>query len=426
MTQRAVRGDTPQPPPTFDGVMLHERLRDALPALTARVLDRLVDQVPVYDTMPGEQLRGEIQRVVEQGIGSFVDMLRTGRAPDENRLLALRQSAAKRAEEGVPVEAVVRAYHVGAQECLHQMLAHATAGDLEQVRTATRLVFQFLERMTVTVVSGFFAERQAVLGEEQSARQAVLTALVEGADVAATAARWGLDVPPCYLVLDLSVGAHPDEALDGVSPAIAAKRKLRRLRVELDRHVDGTALTALSGDGGLALIPCRTGPDHVTDRDWSRLATAVAHMQRVAGADIMAGATAAAPRDVPAAVALAREVRQVATASNRPPGLHRLPDVLLEYQLTRPGPARAELASLIRPLTDRPELLDTVRAYLHCGLDRRRTAHTLRVHPNTVDYRLRRAAEITALDVTTGTDALRVRAALAALDAEAAGSAPLA
>ncbi|GAA2314128.1 helix-turn-helix domain-containing protein [Streptomyces kunmingensis] len=404
-------------PPAFDGVVLHQRLSDALPVLAGRVLDRLVDHVPVYDTMPGEQLRGEIQRVVEQGIGSFAAMLRTGRPPDESQLLALRQSAAKRAEEGVPVEAVVRAYHVGAQECLQQMLVHATEDDLEHVQAATVLVLQFLERMTVTVVAGFFAERQAVLGEEQSARQALLTALVEGADVAGTAARWGLDLPPCYLVLDLAIGAHPDEALDGVSPVIAAKRKLRRLRVELDRHVDGTVLSALSGDGGLALIPCRTDPDHVTGQDWTRLAGAVAHMRKVAGVDITAGAASAVAEDVPAAVALAQEVRRVAAASERPPGLYRLSDVLLEYQLMRPGPARDELAGLVRPLTARPELLDTVRAYLRCGLSRRRTAQELCVHPNTVDYRLRRAAEITGLDVTAGPDALRVRAAVSALDA---------
>ncbi|MGW0683696.1 PucR family transcriptional regulator [Streptomyces sp. NPDC002754] len=404
-------------PLSFDGVLLHQRLSEALPQLTGRVLDRLVDRVPVYDTMPREQLRGEIQRVVEQCIASFATMLRTSRLPDEGRLLALRQSAAKRAEEGVPVDAVLRAYHIGAQECLQQMLRHATAGDLEHVRTATTLVLEFLERMTVTVVAGYTAERQAVLGEEQSARQDLLTALVEGTDVQGAAARWGLDVPPCFLVLDLAIGAHPDEALDGVSPVIAGRRKLRRLRVELDRHVDGTVLSALSGHGGLALVPCRTAPDDVSHEEWKRLADAVAHMRRVAGVDIMAGAASAAPAGVPAAVALAKEVRRVAAASERPPGMYRLPDVLLEYQLMRPGPARDELAYLMRPLAGRPELLETVRTYLRCGLSRRHAAHALCVHPNTVDYRLRRAAEITGLDVTAGPDALRVRAAISALDA---------
>ncbi|MFI2640830.1 PucR family transcriptional regulator [Streptomyces sp. NPDC018610] len=368
----------------------------------------------------------EIRRVVEQGIGSFAAMLRTGRLPTDNQLLSLRQSAAKRAEEGVPGEAVVRACHVGAQERLRQMLRHATADDLEHVQAVTVLVFQFLERMTVTVVAGFFAERQAVLGEEQSARQALLTPLIEGADVAGTAARWGLDVPPCYLVLDLALGTHPDEELDRVSPAIPGKRKLRRLRVELDRHVDGTVLSVLSSEGGLALIPCRIEPDQVTDQDWARVAAALSHMRRVAGIDITAGAMAAAPGDLPAAVTLAQEVRRVAAASERPPGLYRLPDVLLEYQLMRPGPARNELAQLVRPLTTRPQLLDTVRTCLRCGLSRRDTAQALCVHPNTVDYRLRRAAEITGLDVTSGPDALRARVAVSALDAAqgAAGTSP--
>jgi DNA-binding PucR family transcriptional regulator len=43
-------------------------------------------------------------------------------------------------------------------------------------------------------------------------------------------------------------------------------------------------------------------------------------------------------------------------------------------------------------------LLPTLRAYLDCDLDVRRTAASLYVHPNTVRYRLRRISELTGLD----------------------------
>jgi DNA-binding PucR family transcriptional regulator len=45
------------------------------------------------------------------------------------------------------------------------------------------------------------------------------------------------------------------------------------------------------------------------------------------------------------------------------------------------------------------ELLTTLDAFLDCGLDRRRTAERLHVHPNTLDYRLKRIRELTDLDV---------------------------
>ncbi|MDG4863406.1 PucR family transcriptional regulator, partial [Streptomyces sp. T-3] len=63
----------------------------------------------------------------------------------------------------------------------------------------------------------------------------------------------------------------------------------------------------------------------------------------------------------------AREVLDVALDFGRPPGLHRLDDVLLEYQLSRPGEALGRLASLLQPLGDDAELLRTLGTYLRCG-----------------------------------------------------------
>jgi sugar diacid utilization regulator len=79
-----------------------------------------------------------------------------------------------------------------------------------------------------------------------------------------------------------------------------------------------------------------------------------------------------------------------------PPGLYRLDDVALEFQLSQPGPARAKLAALLDPLRENPELLTTLRTYFHSGLSRRRAAAQLHLHPNSVDYRLRKIAVRTA------------------------------
>ncbi|MFD0566346.1 helix-turn-helix domain-containing protein [Kitasatospora saccharophila] len=102
----------------------------------------------------------------------------------------------------------------------------------------------------------------------------------------------------------------------------------------------------------------------------------------------------------------------------RPPPARRRPG-RLPAQPPRPGPRRPRRPT--HPLAARPELLDTLRTFLTCGLDRRRTAATLQVHPNTVDYRLRRTADLTGLDAVRGPDLLTLRAALAAHEMRAQG-----
>jgi DNA-binding PucR family transcriptional regulator len=58
-------------------------------------------------------------------------------------------------------------------------------------------------------------------------------------------------------------------------------------------------------------------------------------------------------------------------------------------------------------------LLETLEAFLDCGLDRRRTAKKLHVHPNTLDYRLRRVTELTGLEPGRPRDLVLLELALA-------------
>jgi DNA-binding PucR family transcriptional regulator len=88
--------------------------------------------------------------------------------------------------------------------------------------------------------------------------------------------------------------------------------------------------------------------------------------------------------------------------------------VLLEYQLTRPSDAQGDLAQLLDPLDRNPDLPLTLEVYLDHDLDRRRTAAALHVHPNTLDYRLRRIVELTGLDPSTSRGLQLLGAALAA------------
>ncbi|RKT11370.1 PucR-like helix-turn-helix protein [Streptomyces sp. 1114.5] len=405
--------------PRCGGQPLHQRLLTDLPLLVPAVLTRLLDQLPAYAAMPPEQVRGEITRATEHGIRHFVEVLRTGELPGRELLEKISESSAQRADEGIPLEAVVGAYHLGAEECATRILATAEPGDLPDVLRAQHRLLGYLRLVSCAVATGYVRERQAALGEEQVARQALLSRLLEGGSPQAAADRAGLPLPPSYLVLSIAAGPHPDELLPGVNRSVAARRKVRRLRHELERQSRGVPLTALSEEGGLALLPQETPVAGLGDADWVRLGALVEQLGRICGAELLVAAAAAAPDGVAEAARLVGEVRQVARAAGLGTGLYRLDDVLLEYQLSRPGPARDGLAALLAPLAGRPELLETLRAFQAAGFDRRQAATRLRVHPNTVDYRLRKATALTGLDPARSGDLPMLRAALAAFDAAA-------
>ncbi|WP_345668049.1 PucR family transcriptional regulator [Streptomyces similanensis] len=386
------------------------------PDLVPRVVARLAALLPVYTTLPREALDGDITRVVERGIRDFGEVLSTGRLPGPEQLDAVRESAARRAEEGLPLEAVVSAYFMGAQECTAAVSSAAEPADLPAVVAVNQLLLEYLRLVTQAVSAGFFHEHRAAFGEEHSARQALLAALLDGGPVRQAAERAGLAVPDCYLVLSVAIGRHPDENAPGVDPVVAARRKLRRLRREFDRQAREPVLTDLTADGGLVLVPSQVAATKWRAEHWERLSAGIVQLGRMCGADLTVGAEPAPAEGVPQAARLAAEVRTVAAVFSRGPGLYRLSDVLVEYQLTRPTPARDRLAVLLCPLAERPEMLQTLRVFLANGLDRRRTAAQLLIHPNTVDYRLRRTGELTGLDVGRGEDLPTLYAALAAHD----------
>ncbi|WP_249124173.1 PucR family transcriptional regulator [Saccharopolyspora erythraea] len=404
-------------PITVGGVALHQRITAAAPELVAAVFERILAELPAYARMPTELLRGDVTRIIGAGVRAFAEVVRTGRRPSPRFLASLRENIAQRAEEGVPIDVVLSAHHLGVRVSWELLGPHAEPADLPGLLRLSRLQLAYLQDVTAAVSAGYFHERQAVFSEEQAARQALLSALLEGGANAEIAARAGILLPPSYLVLELVIGAHPDENRSDVDGSVAARRKLRRLRTELEHRARDPVLCALTPAGGVALVPCAQPADEVGEADWGRLASLVESASRAAGADATAGAVAAAPTDVGEAAVVAREVLDVALACGRPPGVHRLDDVALEYQLSRPGPAAEKLAALLEPVARKPELLETLRTHFGHGLNRRHTARALHIHPNTVDYRLRRIAALTGLDTTVPAELPRIRAALIARQA---------
>jgi sugar diacid utilization regulator len=88
-----------------------------------------------------------------------------------------------------------------------------------------------------------------------------------------------------------------------------------------------------------------------------------------------------------------------------------LDEVLVDHIFRSSPNTDRILAETIRPLieydrTHRSALVTTLRTYLDAGLNLTRTAKALYVHPNTVEYRLRRIRELSGRDPRTPDDLL--------------------
>jgi hypothetical protein len=394
------------------GTPVHARLESGASRLARRIVRRLVEEVPFYRLLPREQIRGEVTDVVVRSLRLLATVVRDGRAATDEELTFQRDSAARRAEEGVPLDAVLSAYHLGMTISWHEITADALPDDLPDVQAALALMLRLFQQITATVSAAYVEERHVIDSQAHSGRRSLLGALATGAPamtIAAVAQEAGVRMAPRYVAMRLLLGAHPDDAAGDATAKVAARRRLRRLQAALDRFAHEPVLSALDPGGGTVLLPARQ-----SEVPWAELRALVAQAGRELGADVTATACVAAPPHIPDALRRAAEIAELVWRSARPPGLYRLDDVLLEYQLSRPSDAHPELAALLDPLTARADLLHTLEEYLRSGLSRRRTAALLHVHPNTVDYRVRRVAQLTGLNPGRPEDLQHLQAALVA------------
>ncbi|NEA26633.1 PucR family transcriptional regulator [Actinomadura bangladeshensis] len=374
-------------------------LRARAPRLTGRVVARLLAELPVYAELPQEEVAGDIAGIVQHSLRQFADVLEQRRPAGPEEFGAQRESAALRAEEGVPLDAILAAYQIGAAMAWEELTGGAEPSDLPALQEALGYFLDFQRLLLSSVSAAYLEVRQILDSQEHGGRHALMTALMTGETAGhRPAARWA--------VLTLAFAPHPDEAGTGQRARIATRRKIRRIRTVLDEVADEPAFTTLDAAGGTALLPFSAG--------WDVLHDLVARAAKCADTPVTAAAEITGPAGIPAAVGQTAEIMDLVRRAGRPPGLYRLTDVLLDYQLSRPSGALAGLAALLAPLDPKPELLRTLERYLACDLDRRTTGAALHVHPNTVAYRVRRISALTGLDPARPSDLRLLHAALIA------------
>lgn len=351
-------------------------------------MERLTADVPFYQQLSRDQLENDIAEVTRLNLELFMRLLREGRAPEREDLGAMLRSARVRAEEQIPLPAVLTAYYNGFRTCWEEASGRVNVDDVEELIDIGSLVLRYLELVTTAVTEAYVETATAMTGRDRAAKDQLLARLVVGED---SPALWqGAALAPwthrTLVHLRVRAPRHPHP----VTVTVEARRRARAVREALAELSGHEVLDSLTPTGGLIVLR-----GTIAAPDVRRALGRVLHGRWHAGLAHAEGAATTA-----GAVAAAHDCAEVAQRLGLPTGVHQMADLALEVQVTRPGPARDVLADLFRPLDDQPDLLETLSAYVAASGRRAETAEALHVHPNTLDYRLRRIRELTGIDAT--------------------------
>jgi hypothetical protein len=378
-------------------------LLEQLDAMTDRMVDVLSRTEPAYRDFirdSEDELRRSTRDNLEHGLLALVG------APvaDRPALHGAREVGRRRAAQGVPLEAVLRAYRLGGQvtwEALLKVSAQAGGRHDALLLQVAGTVWRTNDGECAALAEGYRAEQRRLAGVDEDTRRRMLDGLLDGRGDDPAFVRTAADLLAMSLEGRLmAVVALPDESggpgLDGVGP------ELLRHGV---RSVWGTRSGAQVGVIALGMLSAA----ELRGRLQALTTGPVGVSAPVDGAGAISSAYRLAET---AARTLPRTTRRVVTIDER------LPEALLsnspEISSRLVGQTLGGLLAL--PADEREVLLDTLAAFLASDGSPTRAADELYCHRNTVMHRLRRIEQVTGRKV--GDPRARLQWQLALLGAQ--------
>ena len=363
--------------------------------LVDHMTSTFVESIAAYRNLSAAQLT-DVGAITRHNIELCLRTVREQRAPTEAELEPFESSARRRARQGWPLEALLRAYRLGmsvAWEVSRGDLARS-ASSLEATLDLATGLLRYLDAVQSVVARGYLDE-QRHLSATEDRRHADLIGVLATAGAGSPAAnvaaeRAGVRLADAYAVVLVAV---PEART--LHRLARAARGLRRAEVVAAPWNDELLLVLWPG----AVVP----------------ATRRAIVELMAPRQVTAAVVDPRPGDLQSAIDEASLVADLVRDDG--PGWFRLRDVALSALIARADPRLAEvLERRIEPILatrhgDR-ELVETLDVYIRTHGSSAGTAAVLSVHRNTVAYRLDRIRDLTGLDPRRTVELFELFAAL--------------
>jgi hypothetical protein len=394
-----------------------DRLHDRLSAVSSIILGNLEDQIP--------ELRGDARLMellgasVEGNVDTILHALRYDIAVERIEAPTTALEYARRlAQQGVPVNALVRAYRLGQRRMNELVFAELRTIDIpEPMRVAVieaihGTLFEFIDWMSQQVVSVYEEERERWLENQNSLRALrVREVLAANKSIDADAATTSIRYPLRWHHLGL-VMWYPDAGPEGDQLA-----RLQRFLRELGESAGAAAsplFVAADRSCGWGRLPYRAAAADASAkvREFT--------LARADSPSVAIGTMANGVEGFRQSHREAETARSVAVIAKRPeptviaatdPGLSVMARLGGDVAGTRDWVATV-LGDLAADNENDARLRETLRVFLACGSSYKVAAEQLNLHFNSVKYRVGRAVARRGRDI--GGDRLDVELALLA------------
>ena len=373
-----------------------ERLSHRLDEVTAAMVSRILDEVPVYRRLPPDGL-SNVKQLASRNTRVLSEALRTGEGLQRDDLRYVAEHARERLRRGVSLESMLHAYRVGLtafwEECIAEGVALGFSRDtaLELARRTSELS----DDLTTHAAETYVREESRLRALSDQAARDLLEMLLRGEHdseaLRSHLAFPGLDAAETLVVVVGRIASSDKPESDALE---AASQALSR---------------ALRTGGAAPLVAVRTGtvvavaPVEAGVSVQERLHR-VHDELRGDGTQVLLGLSS--PRSglarVPGGFDQAALALSCAAAERPVVSLAELP-VIQSLLLGATSTMRSVLAARAREIDldgrdPLPMMRETLQAFGEADMNVTQTARALHVHPNTLRYRLRRIRERTGRD----------------------------
>lgn len=357
---------------------LLEVLRGRLDEVTDRIVVCFRNEILPYARVPESDLLPGLRSNVERALLA----LERGWEPIPEEIVAARALGEHRAQQGLPIDALLQAHRIGVREALAVARTEAvTIGvSAEAVLELATRAWAWADAVMLAAAGGHREREVDLAGQEQQQRVHLLRGLLHGgleeAGLQIGTAAYGIGLHQAYVPL----------CADGAADALRRlERGLLDAREELGAsllvgHLDAS-LVAIVGGASDGTAPRRV-IEHAVSGDTD---VTVAIGQE------------AVPADLRSSYRLTRRTLDAARALERT-GVVALTDVILHAAvLAEPEIGKLLERRYLAPLDAEgefgAEILASLEAWFEHGMRTDETAAALVVHPNTLRHRLKRAEE---------------------------------
>ncbi|MFE6976675.1 helix-turn-helix domain-containing protein [Streptomyces sp. NPDC057682] len=405
--------------------VLHRAARvlvEALPELTDRLVEALREREPAYRSAieaDAAEIWQEVHHSLRHNVASLIQ-------PREFREAAHRTSrriGEVRAEQGLPLDAVLHAFRLGGAMVWQDLVDETGRRHPEDVRLLVHVaadVWNFVDEHCAVVADAYRRTERRLVWRRENRQRLMTAALLDGtaqiAELPDAAAMLGLPERGRYAVL-------------AVAAARRAPHGTARPPLALPAGTD--ALWHPGPEAEFAILPlarpedpepAATGTENAApgaprDAADAELAALAAGLSAPAGARVGVGSVV----EGLAALGEARRLAETALRACPAGGGVVLLDEHLPAALVVSSPdlGSALAARVLGPLdrldpADREVLIETLTAWLDSDGSAQRAGARLYCHRNTVLNRLRRFEQLTGRCLTRPSDAVEVSLALAA------------